>query len=613
MLSLFTRGSLSALLALFLAVPASAQWSSDAASNLSVGDAPSDQAQPKVAPTPDGGCYVSWLDGIGSGYDVRLQRLDAQGYEQWAHGGVLVADRGYSSTQDYGLDVDASGAALLAFRDDSSGTTQITAQRIDSSGSLAWGAGVQLTNTAGFLSAPKIAGAANGDVIVAWAEDGVVGVMRLLSSGVNTWASPVLLTPPAGLYTVADLHDTSDDVILSMVHQTTSQFFAPKHLVAQKLSPTGAGLWGASPVAVFDGGSLQIGNFPPFSTDGAGGAVFAWYGVSPLMCYAQRLDSGGAELFAHNGVAVTSDLTGTHVEPHATFDAASSSTVVYWSAQNSGQTEAGVSGQSFDATGAPQWGATGKVIVPISSDDITWIRTTANSPGSTVAWLTSSSFGNTVGNAAILDTSGGITSGPLSFASTVSGKTRLAIGRSLTTGDALLAWTDDRVDNGDVLAQNLRPDGGLGNGGVVSGFCFGVSCPCSNDSATAGCINSTGAGARLDGSGSASLAADDLLITLSQSPPGQPALLFFGDLAVNGGSGLPFGDGLRCVGGSVVRVSVKTANTSGVATWGPGLGASEGWSAGDLLSLQTWYRDPAGGPCSSGFNLSHAVELSVVP
>mgnify|MGYP000706488708 CR=1 FL=1 len=34
---------------------------------------------PKVAATPDGGCYVGWYDLASGNYDVYLQRLDAAG------------------------------------------------------------------------------------------------------------------------------------------------------------------------------------------------------------------------------------------------------------------------------------------------------------------------------------------------------------------------------------------------------------------------------------------------------------------------------------------------------------------------------------------------------
>ena len=54
---------------------AHAQWSQDPAVNLSVADAPSDQILAKLAPTPDGGTWISWYDGIGTGFDVRIQNL----------------------------------------------------------------------------------------------------------------------------------------------------------------------------------------------------------------------------------------------------------------------------------------------------------------------------------------------------------------------------------------------------------------------------------------------------------------------------------------------------------------------------------------------------------
>ena len=61
---------------LLSAASAQAQWSSDPATNFVVSDAAGDQVQTKLVATADGGCYVSWLDSIGNGFDVRLQKLD---------------------------------------------------------------------------------------------------------------------------------------------------------------------------------------------------------------------------------------------------------------------------------------------------------------------------------------------------------------------------------------------------------------------------------------------------------------------------------------------------------------------------------------------------------
>jgi hypothetical protein len=35
-----------------------------------------------------------------------------------------------------------------------------------------------------------------------------------------------------------------------------------------------------------------------------------------------------------------------------------------------------------------------------------------------------------------------------------------------------------------------------------------------------------------------------------------------------------------------------------------------GWISGDTRYFQTWYRDPSGGPCGAGFNLTNGMELT---
>ncbi|MCB9914258.1 MAG: hypothetical protein H6828_03790 [Planctomycetes bacterium] len=156
-------------------------------------------------------------------------------------------------------------------------------------------------------------------------------------------------------------------------------------------------------------------------------------------------------------------------------------------------------------------------------------------------------------------------------------------------------------------------------GGVPPGaFCFGDGsgspCPCGNEvTEPEGCHHSGGVGARLSPGGTTSVASDDLTFHGTQLLPNQPGLLFAGQNAVNGGAGAIFGDGLRCAGGTVRRLGVRTADAAGASSWGPGLGAPGGWAAGDTRRFQVWYRDPVNSPCGSAFNLSHGVEVTFTP
>jgi hypothetical protein len=452
------------LLALLFASISHAQWSSDPAVNLPVADAAGTQVQPKVAPTSDGGCYVSWFDGAG-GYDLRLQKLDSGGEEVFAHNGVLVANRGFSSTQNYGLDVDASGNALLVFRDDSISGIQITASRVSPTGTLLWGAsGVQLTSTTAYVAAPKIAGTSDGGAVVAWTQDSTVRLQKLAADGSQVWGSDVVLSPLFGTYSASDLHDAGTDVILSIVHQT-GDFYSPKHLIAYKYDGWGFNVWG--PIAVFDSGSLQFGNYPTFVPDGSGGAVFSWYdaGSLQLQCYAQHLYADGSAAFPHNGSAASTNGTRVRVSPSAAFNASTGETFLFWEEESSSQTQSGVYGQKFDSGGSRQWTDDGAVVVPVGVDQITQVRCLTEGPGAFVFWVQSTGLGQDKVYGARLDGAGSIDIARFDIGSTPSGKSRLAAGRS-TAGFSVLAWQDDRDDAGDIFAQNVNADGSLGSSWV---------------------------------------------------------------------------------------------------------------------------------------------------
>jgi hypothetical protein len=101
-----------------------AQWSSDPMVNLGLADNPngSDQVQPKLLPLKQNGWYASWFDANPAtkppvGYDVFYQRLNPAGVQKFPQGGIMVADLTNSSTEDYGLGIDTTGNALIAFLD----------------------------------------------------------------------------------------------------------------------------------------------------------------------------------------------------------------------------------------------------------------------------------------------------------------------------------------------------------------------------------------------------------------------------------------------------------------------------------------------------------------
>jgi len=163
---------------------------------------------------------------------------------------------------------------------------------------------------------------------------------------------------------------------------------------------------------------------------------------------------------------------------------------------------------------------------------------------------------------------------------------------------------------------------------AASGFAYclggpgsGTPCPCGNDNddsiGRSGCDNGVFAsGAQLSAYGNPSVAADEVLLRVIHAEPANSGLFFQGTLQVNGGAGDPFGDGLRCAGGQVVRLQVTFADDAGTTRTTIPLAALGGVSAGDTRSYQYWYRTTTAPPCGSGvsdFNTSNGYSITWVP
>lgn len=169
-------------------------------------------------------------------------------------------------------------------------------------------------------------------------------------------------------------------------------------------------------------------------------------------------------------------------------------------------------------------------------------------------------------------------------------------------------WIDKRDGNRDVYVRNH------GTHEPLEAYCFGSACPCGNDDGFAGCANSTGAGARLYATGTASVASDDLVLRVSNVIPSAYGILFVGEAQAC----VPFGDGLRAVAPGATgyrRFPVQLSSAEGTLTQGPGLVAfSSGFSGGGFTAGETWffqafYRDVSG-PCGNAFNVTNGLAVT---
>ncbi len=461
-------------------------WSHDPAQNLVIADRAGEETQAKILARADGGFYVSWFDNTDGGYSLRLQRLDANGVAQWAHNGIVVAARNYSSTTDYGFAVDAQGHALLSFQccTQGAGDERIRVARIAPDGSAVWsGVGVAVSTPGEGAVVSQVAAASDGDAVVLWMNSSGAGrAQKLDPAGSPRWGSTgVSLPGPTGSKFIADVKpSTNGDAIVSWSNQQGST----RILRAQKLAAAdGAAQWGNDGVRVADVGNLQAGYFPKMLVDGNGGVVYGYYdgtGVS-WNVRVQRIDAAGTRLFGSNGVLATSDTTRGHYSPAASFDPASGDTHIVWVEGQtiSQQAYDGLYAQRIDSTGTRRYGDEGSVIVPMtqSTDGANALSQLVALPvpdGFIAAWVT----GNTsVTNQRIstmrLDNAGALAwPAPVPLKTAPTATSRLA-GANSALGYSAFAWSDgigNDTATRDIHAQDLPWNGVFDDTLFTDGF-----------------------------------------------------------------------------------------------------------------------------------------------
>jgi hypothetical protein len=238
-------------------------------------------------------------------------------------------------------------------------------------------------------------------------------------------------------------------------------------LWAQKLASADGGvLWGDDPVKVFDGteGAMQLGNFPPFIEDGAGGAVFVWYTVTTQgSVRVQHVDATGTQLFPQNGVLASIDDTQAHYEPDGAYDPETGDIYAIWRETDVlTQNQIGVYAQRIDSTGARLWGDGGKVLVPLSTiQQSQMVALPVAGDGMVAAWA---SDDVPPLHAARLDADGNyVWPGEIVDFSTEANSSSRLTGALSTQGYVAYAWSAAAtLFEGDIHAQNINMDGTLG-------------------------------------------------------------------------------------------------------------------------------------------------------
>jgi hypothetical protein len=604
-----------------LAGMASAQWTSNPALNTPIGVAANDQAVPKLGVTSDGRTWYGWFDGRSGAYTVYVQLLDAAGVPQFPANGLLVSSQPQStSLVDWDLDVAANGDVVLVFTDARAGTDlDVYAYRISPSGNFVWGAhGVTLSTNGEFEPSPRCAVLDDGSTAFVWGRMPSSGTGSIRVQILDAAGTPRFPMDGFGISGLTNERPGFADVvpapggayIVSFLRNTAS-FTSPRHIKAQKFNSAGTAQWNSgTPISVFDASAVPIAYWPVVRADGQGGAVFAWHYApgNVFQSFVQKITSAGAEVFPHNGVAVSLEAGVMKLEPAIDVVQPSGDVVVCFNRRNTAQSQWGVGAQRISAAGVRSWTDNGVVLEPLDSKNESFQRIVALGDDAICAWFDNPN--TPIPDARIMaqrvNASGVVQWAPTnvvvsSQAPTTAAKDDLEV--VLTpSGSVCYAWDDNRSDpNGDIYAQRLNADGTLG----------APPCPTPTVYCTAA-TNSTGASAHIGWSGSTSVAANSFTLTASSATPSTSGIFFY---APSSSAGTPFRNGFLCITGGIVRFGIVNTDASGAVSYSVNFGApptpTSQITAGSAWSFQFWYRDPSVAPGFS--NTTDALRATFCP
>jgi hypothetical protein len=374
---------------------------------------------------------------------------------------------------------DSCGGAIIAWSTDQpAGTIQV--QRMDVAGQARWtkdGVNVNPPSPSGVTF--DIASDAAGGAYVVWSTgpsgNADIFVQHVLASGVldPAWPPggvPVCVAPGDQVYPVI-APDGSGGALMAWEDSRGNVDQAPD-IYAQRVNVGGAPLWAPNGVPVIAANAAQYS--PAIASDGAGGLYAAWTDrrADGGDVYAQHLDAGtGARLWPPLGVGV-GVASNTQYGPQVVSGVGRM--LVVWS--DSRAPVFAIYAQAVSFAGAVAWPANGvQVSGPLDPNNNTPTPVSDGLGGVIVGWQAFDSGGSVDDiHAQRVDPGGSLAWGPNGVVlCAAAGRQLFMAGTSDQRGGAIFGWDDRRVSESaiDVYARRVDSGGNVlwaGDGAVVS-------------------------------------------------------------------------------------------------------------------------------------------------
>lgn len=450
------RGSSNDIYAQRVSSSGVALWTSDGVMVCGVGGG---QNRPAIATDGGGGAIIAWEDSRpAEGYDIYAQKISSSGVIQWIAAGIAICSA--TGTQQIPQIVsDNFGGAIVAWQDERTGTSiDIYAGHVDGDGNAGWtSCGVPISVVQRYQSGVQITSDGGGGAIMAWEDfrnnpdEADIYAQRVFSDGYRLWSKNGLAVSAVNgdqmMPTVGP--DGSNGLLVTWEDTRNGGNY---DIYAQRVGAIQNILWRQNGTVVCSTTAQTY--YPQITTDGAGGAIVVWeniVGAGTSDIYAQRINASGSQMWAAAGVVVC-NATNHQFRPQIVSDGAGGA-IVAWYDLRSGTAD--IYAQRLGSNGNVLWPANGVAVCGASGTQNAQRMIPDGAGGAVICW-TDTRAGNYDIYAQRVNSSGtALWAANGVNVCTASGSQQSSALASDGAGGAIIAWQDYRGSSSDVYAQRV--------------------------------------------------------------------------------------------------------------------------------------------------------------
>lgn len=328
------------------------------------------QGGPRMVSDGKGGAVLVWHDTRygSSNYDIFAQAIDSIGSISWTLDGLAISTVAGSNQIDPRIVSDNQCGAVMTWRDMRNGNNDIYAQAIDSTGSVKWDLnGVAICTSSEAQWTQQIVSDGEGGAIIVWydyrnsSSTTDIYAQAVDSSGVVKWATNgIAVCIASGVQLNPEIvSDGQGGAIITWDDYRNGN----NDIYAQAIDSTGTVKWAANGIPICTASGPQT--YPRLVSDGDAGAVIAWQNNGTDI-YAQAVDSSGTVKWTLDGVAVcTTCIDGSDVLNPQIVSDGQGGAIIAWSDIRNGEEE-DIYAQSINSSGTIQWTQDGVVVLSLA-------------------------------------------------------------------------------------------------------------------------------------------------------------------------------------------------------------------------------------------------------